>query len=60
MFTTIRVAGELWLQRFRALREDRGASTIEYVLLVLLGIAVAGLATIAITAAVNKQDNNLP
>ena len=43
------------VQRWQALREDEGASTIEYTLLVLLGIAVAGLAILAITDGGHQQ-----
>jgi Flp pilus assembly pilin Flp len=55
MFDIVRVLATMWRQRWDALREDDGASTIEYVLLVLLGIAVAGIAAVAIRAVVTQK-----
>jgi Flp pilus assembly pilin Flp len=56
---TARVLATMWLQRWHALRDDRGASSVEYTLLVLLGIAVAGLVTVAVTAAVKNHDKQI-
>ncbi len=56
---TARVMITLWVQRWRALRADDGASSVEYTLLVLLGIAVAGLVTAAVTAAVKSHDKQI-
>jgi Flp pilus assembly pilin Flp len=55
MLSTVRVLYTVWRQRWVTARED-GATTIEYVLLVLLGIAVAGLATVVITQVVKAKD----
>ena len=60
MFIYAKLITLLLAQRWRAIREDdRGASTIEYLLLVLLGIAVATLALTAITKAVNDKDSSI-
>ena len=59
MFIYLRVLATLLTQRWQALREDDGASTIEYLLLVLLGIAVAGAAVVVIKAAVTSKDNQI-
>jgi Flp pilus assembly pilin Flp len=56
---TARVLATMWLQRWRALRADEGASSVEYTLLVLLGIAVAGLVTAAVTLAVKNHDKQI-
>ncbi|HEU0239144.1 MAG TPA: hypothetical protein VFR11_07655 [Micromonosporaceae bacterium] len=59
MFIYLRVLATLFTQRWQALREDEGASTIEYLLLVLLGIAVAGAAVIVIKAAVQSKNDQI-
>jgi glycerol uptake facilitator-like aquaporin len=59
MFTVARTLGTMWVQRWQALREDEGASTIEYLLLVFLGIVVAGLATVAVRAAVVTHNKDI-
>ncbi len=60
MFIYVKVLGTIFVQRWQAMREnDRGASTIEYLLLVLLGIAVAGIATVAITKAVQDKSDSI-
>lgn len=56
---TARVLATMWLQRWRALRQDQGASSVEYTLLVLLGILVAGLVTTAVTVAVKNHDKQI-
>ena len=56
---TARVLLEMWVQRWHALRDDDGASSVEYTLLVLLGIAVAGLVAAAVTAAVKSHDKQI-
>ena len=43
MIQTARIIATLWMSRWQALREDEGASSVEYTILVVLGIAVAGL-----------------
>jgi len=58
MLSTVRVLYTMWRQRWSAAREE-GATTIEYVLLVLLGIAVAGLATAVITQVVKNKDEQI-
>lgn len=58
MLSTVRVLYTMWWQRWSAAREE-GATTIEYVLLVLLGIAVAGLATVVITQVVKDKDKQI-
>jgi len=55
MLSTVRILATMWRQRWQAARDD-GATTIEYVLLVLLGIAVAGLATVVITQVVKDKN----
>jgi Flp pilus assembly pilin Flp len=61
MFTLARLLGTMFLQRWQMIRDDeRGASTIEYLLLVLLGIAVAGIAAVAITNAVTNKSKSIP
>jgi hypothetical protein len=42
MFTHVRVLCTLFMNRYRALREDEGASTVEWVALILIGVGVAG------------------
>jgi hypothetical protein len=59
MFDLSRLLATLWRQRWDALREDKGASTIEYAILVLLGIAVAGIIAAAVTAVVNRKDTSI-
>ena len=60
MFIYLRIFTTLFVQRWRAIREDEnGASTIEYLLLVMLGVTVAGLAFIAIRTAVTNKDNDI-
>jgi Flp pilus assembly pilin Flp len=59
MIQTARILATMWLAHWRELREDEGASSVEYTILVLLGIAVAGLVTIAVTAAVNTHDKDI-
>lgn len=59
MVGTARAIGMMWLQRWRALREDRGASTIEYIILVVVGIAVAGLTAAAVTTAVKNHNKDI-
>jgi len=61
MFALARLLGTIFLQRWQVIRDDeRGASTIEYLLLVLLGIAVAGIAAVAITNAVRNKSKSIP
>lgn len=48
MISTFRLLTTVFTQRLRALREDRGASTIEYLILVLLGIGIATAAALVI------------
>jgi Flp pilus assembly pilin Flp len=57
--TAARVLATMWFQRWHALRDDKGASSVEYTLLVLLGIAVAGLVAAAVTAAVKSHDKQI-
>jgi Flp pilus assembly pilin Flp len=60
MFIYLRIFTTLFVQRWQAIREDeKGASTIEYLLLVMLGVTVAGLAFIAIRQAVTNKDNDI-
>ncbi len=59
MIQTARVLATMWMSQWRALREDEGASSVEYTILVVLGIAVAGLVTIAVTAAVKSHDKDI-
>jgi hypothetical protein len=60
VFIYLRVFTTLLVQRWHAIREDEnGASTIEYLLLVMLGVTVAGLAFIAIRTAVNNKDADI-
>lgn len=59
MLVIARTVGTLWTQRWNALREDRGASTIEYIILVVVGIAVAGLTAAAVTAAVTNHNKGI-
>jgi len=42
MVTYTRVLCTIFMNRYRALREDEGASTVEWVALILIGVAVAG------------------
>jgi Flp pilus assembly pilin Flp len=59
MIQIARIIATLWTSRWQALREDEGASSVEYTILVLLGIAVAGLVGVAVTAAVTTRDNDI-
>jgi Flp pilus assembly pilin Flp len=43
------------LARFGRLRDDRGATAIEWAIFALLAIAIAGLVAGAITAAINNR-----
>jgi Flp pilus assembly pilin Flp len=59
MYIYLRLLVTMLTQRWQALRDDDGASTIEYLLLVLLGIAVAGAAIVVIKAAVASKDTQI-
>jgi Flp pilus assembly pilin Flp len=59
MYIYLRLLATMLTQRWQALRDDDGASTIEYLLLVLLGIAVAGAAIVVIKAAVASKDTQI-
>ena len=60
MFIYVKIFSLLLVQRWQAIREDeRGASTIEYLLLVMLGVTVAGIAFVAIRAAVQQKDADI-
>lgn len=59
MFSTVRVLATMWRQRWDAARDDEGATTIEYLLLVLLGIAVATAATLIITQVVTRKNADI-
>ena len=60
MFIYLKIFSTLLVQRWQAIREDEnGASTIEYLLLVMLGVTVAGLAFLAIRTAVNNKDADI-
>jgi Flp pilus assembly pilin Flp len=60
VFIYLKIFTTLFVQRWQAIRDDeRGASTIEYLLLVMLGVTVAGLAFIAIRTAVTNKDNDI-
>jgi Flp pilus assembly pilin Flp len=41
MFDTVRVLVTMWTQRWQALREDEGATAIEYAVIVAVGFAMA-------------------
>ena len=59
MLDFARLLATMWRQRWQALREDAGASTIEYAILVILGIAVAGAVAFAVTAVVGKKNEQI-
>lgn len=59
MFDFARLLVTMWRQRWDALREDEGASTIEYAILVVLGIAIATAVVGVVTAAVNKRNQQI-
>ena len=59
MLDFTRLLATMWRQRWQALGEDEGASTIEYAILVILGIVVAGLVTVAVTAAVRSKNDQI-
>ncbi len=58
MFSTVRVLATMWKQRWSAAR-DEGATTIEYVILVLVGITVATAAAFIITQVVTRKDQDI-
>ena len=47
------------LQRWDAMRDDEGATVIEYAILVLMGFLMAGLVAAAVTAAVTTRSNQI-
>lgn len=59
MFSTARVLIDMWTQRWQALREDEGASTIEYIILVVVGLTVAGIVAGVITTVVNQKKTQI-
>lgn len=56
MMNTARTLASLWTSRWQALREDEGASTVEYTILVAVGILVAGTVAALIITAVANHD----
>ncbi len=59
MFQAARVLTTLWQQRWNAMREDEGATVIEYAILVLMGFLMAGLVAAAVTAAVTTRSKQI-
>ena len=59
MLEFARLLATMWRQRWDALREDEGASTIEYAILVILGIAVATAVAAVVTTAVTNKDKQI-
>jgi Flp pilus assembly pilin Flp len=59
MMNTARILATMWLARWRALREDEGASTVEYTILVAVGILVAGTVATLIVTAVKNHDKTI-
>jgi hypothetical protein len=55
MTTQLHLLRAMLADRWRSVRSDEGASTIEYVILVVLGIAVATTVTVLVTNAVTTR-----
>ena len=56
MIHIARTIASLWASRWHALRDDEGASTVEYTILVAVGILVAtGVAALIVTAVANHD-----
>jgi len=58
MYDYLATVVKMFMLRWRTAR-DEGASTIEYTLLVLLGIGVAALVTTVVVNAVKSKDNQI-
>jgi hypothetical protein len=59
MFTYVRVLCTLFMNRYRALREDEGASTVEWVALILIGVGVAGAVALIVRNAAQARANQI-
>lgn len=60
MISIARLAVTMWLERWRDIRgRDEGASTIEYAILVILGIVVAGVIWVAVSNAVGQKSTEI-
>lgn len=59
MFHTARVMAAMWVQRWRALREDEGATAIEYAVIVAVGFAMATLVAKVVFDVVNNRTGNI-
>ena len=60
MISIARLAVTMWLDRWRDIRgRDEGASTIEYAILVILGIVVAGVIWVAVSNAVGQKSTEI-
>jgi Flp pilus assembly pilin Flp len=59
MMQTARVLGTILAQRWHALREDEGATTVEYTVLVVLALAFATVVGLAVKTYVTNQTATL-
>ena len=60
MISIARLAVTMWLDRWRDIRgREGGASTIEYAILVILGIVVAGVIWVAVDTAVRQKSDEI-
>jgi hypothetical protein len=59
MTTQIRVLCTLFMNRYRALRDDEGASTVEWVALILIGVGVAGAVALIVRNAAQTRANEI-
>jgi len=59
MIHTARVLATMWQQRWQAMRNDEGATVIEYAILVLMGFLMAGVVALAVTNAVKSRSGQI-
>jgi Flp pilus assembly pilin Flp len=55
MYDYVKVLVTLWTQRWQALREDEGATAVEYAVIVAIGFAMATLIGVAIKTVVTSR-----
>ncbi len=59
MLSIAQMMATMWKQRWQALREDEGATVIEYAILVLMGFLVAGALAVVVTNAVQSRQKQI-
>jgi Flp pilus assembly pilin Flp len=59
MLSITKMVAEMWKQRWQAMRQDEGATVIEYAILVLMGFLVAGALAVVVTDAVKSRQDQI-